>query len=57
MFTADKVDAEPLAGEHAHVIELEERAAALFGPIYPLAEKELEALRLYLEDALERGWI
>jgi hypothetical protein len=28
-----------------------------YGPIYPLAEPELEVLRQYLHDALARGWI
>ena len=39
-----------------HPIELE-GGTPPFGPIYPLATRELEALRLYLADAQAKGWI
>lgn len=40
-----------------HAIELEGDQMPPWGPIYSLAEKELEALRTYLEGALKKGWI
>lgn len=40
-----------------HPIELEEGKKPPFGPIYSLAEKELEVLRDYIEKALKNGWI
>ena len=43
--------------KHAHAIDLEAESAPPPGPIYPLAEPELEVLREYLNDAIERGWI
>lgn len=55
MFIVNKVDIKLLVGEYAHVIKLEEGIVSLFRLIYLLTEKELEALQLYLEDALERG--
>ena len=38
-------------------IELEDGAHPPFGPIYALAEPELEALRTYLEENLAKGFI
>lgn len=43
--------------KHAHAIDLEGAAIPPYGPIYPLAEPELEVLREYLDDAIARGWI
>ena len=40
-----------------HRIDLEEGKTPPFGPIYPLAEKELEILRDYLESSTIQGWI
>lgn len=40
-----------------HAIELQPGAEPTWGPVYPLAAKEMEVLREYLEDRLERGWI
>jgi len=37
--------------------EIETTADPPFGPIYNLSERELQALREYLDTALERGWI
>lgn len=46
----------PLEGP-SHPIDLEPGAAPFWGPIYSLAEKELEVLRDYIQMALQRGWI
>ena len=40
-----------------HTITLEPDAAAPFGPLYNLSEKELEALREFLDDNLKKGFI
>lgn len=40
-----------------HAIEIEEGKSPPFGPIYPLAEQELAALRDYIKEATEKGWI
>ncbi|RFU34235.1 hypothetical protein B7463_g2100, partial [Scytalidium lignicola] len=40
-----------------HAIELQEGTTPSWKPIYPLAEKEMEVLREYIHDALEKGWI
>ena len=40
-----------------HSIDLMPGTTAPFGPLYPLSGKELHALRVYLEEALEKGWI
>ena len=38
-------------------IDLQEGASPPFGPIYGLSERELQALRTYLEENLEKGFI
>ena len=43
--------------KHAHAIDLDGDVVPPHGPIYPLAEPELEVLREYLNDAIEKGWI
>lgn len=40
-----------------HAIDLMPGTTAPYGPIYPLSGKELEALRVYLEEAQTKGWI
>ena len=40
-----------------HPIDLEEGATPAWGPIYHLAEKELQILKQYIADATARGWI
>lgn len=40
-----------------HRIDLEPGTSPPWGPIYPLAERELQVLRDYLADALAKGWI
>ncbi|KAM3474855.1 hypothetical protein MY5147_004055 [Beauveria neobassiana] len=46
----------PLDGPR-HAIDLEDGATPPWGPIYPLAEKELRELHDFVEEALRRGWI
>jgi hypothetical protein len=41
--------------KHAYVIDLESNAVLLYSPIYLLAKPELEVLREYLNDAIEKG--
>ncbi len=41
----------------SHAIELEPEGKPPWGPVYALAAPEMEALREYLEDRLDRGWI
>jgi len=38
-------------------IDLEEGKSAPFGPLYPMSDLELQALRAYLEDNLRKGYI
>lgn len=40
-----------------HRIELEEGKEPPFGPLYPLSAKELEVLRVYLQESEAKGWI
>lgn len=40
-----------------HTIPLEPGAKAPFGPLYTLSQKELEALKEYLDENLEKGFI
>src|SRR5437588_19782 len=40
-----------------HAIDLVEGAEPPFGPIYPLSGKQLEALRIYLDEMLKQGKI
>lgn len=40
-----------------HTIPLEPGATVPFGPLYNLSEKELEALREYIDDNLKKGFI
>ena len=47
----------PPTSRAEHAIELLPGKTAPFGPLYPLSGRELEALRIYLNDALEKGWI
>lgn len=46
----------PLDGR-AHAIQLDPDKTPPWGPIYNLAAKELEVLREYIHNALEKGWI
>jgi hypothetical protein len=40
-----------------HAIKLEPGEIVPWGPLYVLAKKEIDALREYLEDKMQRGWI
>lgn len=40
-----------------HAIDLTEGAQPPYGPLYNLSQAELETLRNYLADAIEKGWI
>jgi transposase InsO family protein len=40
-----------------HAIDIEPGKQPPWGPIYSLSAKELETLRAYIEDALQKGWI
>jgi len=46
----------PLEGR-THSIDLQEGAEPPWRHVYALAEKEIDALREYLEGALTKGWI
>ena len=43
--------------KHVHTIDLDRDIVPPYSPIYPLAKPELEVLREYLNDAIEKGWI
>lgn len=47
----------PSLNGRTHAIELEQGKTPPWGPIYSLAEKELEVLREYLASAQKKGWI
>ena len=55
----EKKNADHLSEHHPYdyPIDLHERTSPLFGPIYGLSEPELEALRTYLDENLEKGFI
>lgn len=57
VFSLDGAISLPRHPSAEHPIELTEGGIPPYGPIYPLAPNELEALREYLEMAQERGWI
>ena len=57
MFSGHVTCAEPGLSHHVHTIKLEDGVALPYGPIYPLAERELVVLREYLDDMLAQDWI
>ncbi len=57
MFKEATVDALPEDQEWDHEIPLEDGKKPTYGPIYALSEKELEALRNYLDENLKKGFI
>ena len=57
VFSIEGAQALAPINDYAHAIEIEGDKVPPWGPIYPLAEPELEVLRQYLHDALARGWI
>ena len=44
-------------GPGEHQIDLVDNEEPPYGPLYPLSARELEVLREYLDNALEKGWI
>src|SRR5437588_12919396 len=52
-----KIKSLPQHSKYDHKIELQPDTTPPFGPIYPLSEKELKALREYLEEMLAAGKI
>lgn len=57
VFSEEKAAELPAIDGPSHAIELKEGAAPPWGPMYVLAEKEMDALREYLSKMLHRGWI
>ena len=47
----------PVVRQKVHAVDLDEGKEPPFGPIYPMAAKELAALQEWLRDAMEKGWI
>ena len=58
-YVFEKQNVDRLPEHHAYdcPINLQEGVCAPFGPIYGLSEPELEALRTYLDENLEKGFI
>ena len=57
LFSNEEASKLPPYNGHAHAIELEGGVVPPAGHIYPLAEPELEVLRIYIEEALASGRI
>ena len=57
VFSAELAGTLPPNSEYDHAIDLEEGATPPQLRIYNLSQKELEILRQYLDDSLEKGWI
>lgn len=57
VFSKKKADQLPPHWPFDHRITLEDGKTPPFGPIYPLSEKELAALREYLEENLPKGFV
>jgi hypothetical protein len=55
VFSAEEIGKLPEHSKYDHEINLLPGTTAPFGPIYPISEKELEALRDYLKPNLESG--
>jgi hypothetical protein len=55
VFREDEIGKLPEHSKYDHEINLLPGTTAPFGPIYPLSEKELEALQDYLKPNLESG--
>ena len=56
-FEKRNVDQLPEHRPYDCLIDLEDGASPPFGPIYGLSEPELEALRVYIDENLARGFI
>ena len=57
VFEKKNVDHIPKHRRYDFPINLQEGANPPFGPIYGLSEPELQALRMYLDEILEKGFI
>ena len=57
MFSLEKAAVLLAFNKHVYQIDLEGKIVLPAGPIYPLAELELEVLRAYIDDALAIGYI
>jgi hypothetical protein len=57
VFSEEEINRLPDHTEYDHKIQLVDGAQPPFGPIYPLSEKELQALREYLRKELAAGKI
>ena len=57
IFSQQNIEALPQHSKYDHKIELQPGTTPPFGPIYPLSEKELKALRDYLEQMQREGKI
>ena len=57
VFNEEKATELPPIDGATHAIELKEGATPPWGPMYVLAEKELDALQEYLSKMTYRGWI
>jgi hypothetical protein len=57
VFSEEEINRLPDHLEYDHRIEMVEGAVPPFGPIYPLLERELHALREYLRKELAAGKI
>ena len=55
IFRQERIDSLLQHSKYDHKIELQPDTTPPFGPIYPLSEKELKALREYLEEMLAAG--
>jgi predicted DNA-binding protein YlxM (UPF0122 family) len=56
VFSEEKADELPSETGRSHEIDIGGKEPP-YGPIYALSEKELKALREYLDSSLEKGWI
>jgi hypothetical protein len=57
VFDEDAAATPPNFKESDHAIPLMEGKEPPYGPLYNLSARELEVLREYLEDAMQKGWI
>ena len=57
IFSQQNIEALPQHSKYDHKIDLQPGTTPPFGPIYPLSEKELKALRDYLEQMQREGKI
>jgi len=57
VFSAEAASILPSHRATDHKIKVQEGKEPPYGPLYNLSERELEVLRDYLKDALEKGWI